>query len=374
MSEPAIPGPTHPFEAILRRCAAADPEPWSPRGHAPSLGLSREDLDEYLEDLCLDGLLQRAEGTPESNPGLTLTPPGRGVLNDPAALRRLNEGRAVFPAVRGCVVREAIRRPRRPVVTWLLIGVNLAAFAYTLVLASSNTTLLWDFLRISPFGGADRPGVAALVERAGGVYGADWVHGAWSRLATSCFVHVGVFHLLINMVALYRVGAEVEQMWGRVRYVIIYAFAGLGGSCLGVAMRPQAASAGASGALCGVVAAAAVWWLCNGRCLPRALVRELRVNLLINGVLITLISLVPGVSGWGHLGGALAGAAAALALQVQRFARPPWRWAAPMALLALPWLGYAVIERRRVTDPEWAPFNAAPADGGRHRLPPKVPR
>ena len=148
-------------------------------------------------------------------------------------------------------------------------------------------------------------------------------------------------------------------MWGRLRYLIIYALSGLDGSCLGLAMRPAAASAGASGALCGVVAAAAVWWLCNGRCLPRALARELRINMLINGVLITLISLMPGVGGWGHLGGALAGAAAALALQAQRFARPPWRWAAPLALLALPWLGYAVIERQRATDPAWAPFGAA---------------
>ena len=356
--------PLHPFEAILRQCAAVDPKPWHPLPLAP--GLSRPDVDEDLEDLALDGLVRIAGG-------VTLTPAGRGVLADPAALRRLNEGRAVFPAVRGCVVREAIRRPRRPVVTWLLVGLNLAAFAYTFCLASSNTALLWAFLCVGPFGG-DRPGVVGLVERAGGVYGADWARGDWTRLATACFIHVGALHLLVNLVALYRVGADVEQMWGRARYLLIYALSGLGGSCLGLAMRPAAVSAGASGALCGVIAAAAVWWLCNGRCLPRALALELRRHMLINGVLIPLISLLPGVGGWGHLGGALAGAAAALALQAQRFARPPWRWWAPLALLAPPWLGYAVIERQYAADLAWAPFRAAAADRDVHRHPDNLPR
>jgi membrane associated rhomboid family serine protease len=358
MSEAVPPSPPDPLEAILRLCAAAAPKPWRPDGHARAAGLSAEEFDECLEDLTLDGLVRKAEGTPEAGSGLTLTPRGAEVLNDPAALRRLRDGRAVVPGDRGCVVREAVRRETPPVVTRALLAANVIVFVSTLLLARPDPALLREFLWTSPLGGGG-PAVAALVEEAGGISGVGWAAGEYWRLATACFVHVGLFHLLINMVALYRVGAEVERMWGRGRYLVLYAFAGLGGSCLGVALRPQDVLAGASGALCGVVAAAAVWRLCNGRCLPRAVAREMTVNLIINGVLITFISLTPGVSGWGHLGGALAGAAAALALQVQRFGPRPWRWVAPLALVPLAGLGWAFVEYRRTTGPEWAPFRAA---------------
>jgi hypothetical protein len=78
-------------------------------------------------------------------------------------------------------------------------------------------------------------------------------------------------------------------------------------------------------------------------------------------MLITFISLLPGVSGWGHLGGALAGAAAALLLHVQRFSRAAWRWAALAALVPLPWLGVALIEWARAVFPAWEKLTAAAA-------------
>jgi membrane associated rhomboid family serine protease len=344
-------GPTCPLAAILRRIAAAAPGPWLPHAGGAAVGLPPDELEEYIDDLLLDGLARR------DGAGLAPTPAGLGVLADPAALRRLCEGRAVFPGSRGGLVRESYRRPRRPAVTAALLSLNLAAFAVTLLLAWSAGAA-GSFLSLWPPGGGD-PAVAALLRRAGAASGAAWAAGQWWTLATACFLHIGPLHLLVNMVALWRVGAEVEQMWGRLRFLVLYAAAGLGGSCLGVAMQPQAVLAGASGALCGLLAAAAVWRLCNGRHLPRAVARELGGALLINGGLVVLVSLVPGVSGWGHLGGALAGAVVALALQVQRFGPAPWRWVPVAALLPLPWLGRALIEHQRAADPAWAPFNEA---------------
>ena len=161
-------------------------------------------------------------------------------------------------------------------------------------------------------------------------------------------------HILANMYALYRVGGEVERWWGPVRYLVIYLFAGLGGSVLALALEPRIVMAGASGAICGVLGAAAVWVLCNGRHLPRSLARQIRGNMIINGVLITFISLMPGVSWQGHLGGAVIGAAVALVMQAQRFGPSPWRWAALAALVPLPWLG-RFINHEMKTNPEWAP-------------------
>jgi hypothetical protein len=102
-----------------------------------------------------------------------------------------------------------------------------------------------------------------------------------------------------------------------------------------------------------VLAAEAVWVLLNGRYLPRSLARRARGALVINFVLITFISLIPGVSGAGHLGGALAGGAAALLFNFQRFGPTGWRWLALPALAVLPWGGWAVIERERRTNGAW---------------------
>src|SRR5262249_7983637 len=102
-----------------------------------------------------------------------------------------------------------------------------------------------------------------------------------------------------------------------------------------------AAMGGASGALCGLVAAFSVWLMFNGKFLPRSLVGRWRVTLIITIGLMVFLSLLPGVSGWGHLGGAVAGGAAALLLQVQRFARPVvLRSVALIGVLILPAVGY----------------------------------
>ena len=63
---------------------------------------------------------------------------------------------------------------------------------------------------------------------------------------------------------------------------------------------------GASGAVCGVFAAIGVWYFLNGKYLPRGMAQRGRSNILTNVILMVFISLVPGVSGYGHLGGALA--------------------------------------------------------------------
>ncbi len=352
----------HPYEAILRMCAAAWPKPWYPRAYAQSAGIRQDQLYYYLENLWLDGLVEKAEGSPETGPGLTLTEAGREVLEDPAALQRLKEGRAVKPGDQGGAVREAIRRRTRPIATLGVIAVNAAAFLYTVYLAS-RLGIVSDFIGLSPFGGGNGK-VTEVVAQAGGVYGSGWLNGEWWRLLTSCFIHIGAMHILANMYALYRVGGEVERMWGSVRYLVIYLFAGLGGSCLALGLEPRVVMAGALGAICGVLGAEAVWVLCNGRHLPRSLARELRRNLLINGVLITFISLMPGVSWQGHLGGAVIGAVVALVMQVQRFGPSPWRWGILAALIPLPWLGYAFIHYEQQTNPEWKQVRPGRLGGG----------
>jgi hypothetical protein len=143
-------------------------------------------------------------------------------------------------------------------------------------------------------------------------------------------------------------------MWGQVRYLVIYLAGLLGGSCLGIAHTPNAPIlAGSSGAVCGLLGAEAVWFLFNGKYLPRSLLRQARFSLISTFLLLVFISSFKNVSGWGHFGGAAAGALAALLLHLQRFGPRGWRWLALVGFVPLVWYGYYVIDRARATDPHW---------------------
>jgi len=151
---------------------------------------------------------------------------------------------------------------------------------------------------------------------------------------------------------LYLAGRYIEQMWGHFRYLVIYLSGLLGGSCLAVAYSPGLA-VGASGAVCGLLGAEAVWFVFNGKYLPRALLRQARFSLISSAILLVFISSFKDVSGWGHGGGATAGALAALLLHLQRFGPPVWRWLALVGFVPLAWYGHYAIDHARATDPRW---------------------
>jgi membrane associated rhomboid family serine protease len=345
----------HPLEAILRMCAAAAPHPWFPREYAKAVGVSVRQLSLQLELLYLDGLIRKAPGTSGAETGFLLSPKGRDVLDDAEAMQRLRDGQPLTPGDRGGMIRQTLYKPVRPVVSHLLLAANLLVFGYGAYLAFSHPQPIRAYLHLLPTGD---PAVGDILHRIGSLSALDLLRGEWWRLLSSCFVHIGSLHILMNMYALYSVGKAAEPMWGHWRFLVIYLLSGLGGSCLGVAWHPLERNvvvnhAGASGALCGIVAAVAVWVLLNGRYLPRSLVSGLRTGLITTFILIVFISLFPGVSGWGHLGGALAGAATALLLNIHRFGPAPWRWLALAAVTAIPWASVAVLQRQRANNPVW---------------------
>src|SRR5262249_10018674 len=88
--------------------------------------------------------------------------------------------------------------------------------------------------------------------------------------------------------------------------------------------------------------------------LPERLRHELWNNLTMNLLLLVAISAVPGVSNWGHAGGALAGAAAAVCLHYQRFGPPVWRWAALLGLPVIPLARLHMVDRERHHQKRWA--------------------
>jgi membrane associated rhomboid family serine protease len=122
------------------------------------------------------------------------------------------------------------QRSATPVVTYALIGINVAVFIVQMASGSLEKQLaLWP------------PAVA---------------DGQLYRLVTAAFLHYGATHLLLNMWALYVVGPPLEIWLGRLRFGALYALSGLGGSVLVYLLSPlNTATAGASGAIFGLFGA-----------------------------------------------------------------------------------------------------------------------
>jgi membrane associated rhomboid family serine protease len=124
--------------------------------------------------------------------------------------------------------------------------------------------------------------------------------GDYYRLITSVFLHYGLVHLLMNMWALWVLGRDLEAHFGRVRFLTLYLLSGLGGSVAVYLFSDESGlTAGASGAIFGLFAAQFVV-LKRLRKDTSALIPILIIN--------AVISFVPGISFFGHLGGAVAGA------------------------------------------------------------------
>lgn len=393
------------YEAVLRMCANAAPHPWHPRQYARRSGAPLEQINAVLTQLWDRGLLEKGGTHSDYGPGLRLSARGWEVLNDPTALRHLCDtafrpasDRTDLDPKRTTEVIDSLRTRRVAYVSWLLLGANILVFLVGLVMAyrvgpdvamtylGGSKTLIATAVFVGLFVAFNVRALArylnsvvrlvillgvlylaqkynlfmftsggpadAIRHQSGLLTAADWLHGEWWRALTACFVHLGLLHLLGNMLMLYVCGWFIERMWGSARFLVIYLLAGVTGSLTGLASSPGGI-AGASGALCGLIAAEAVWVMFNGKYLPRKMQQEWWNNLTLNFMLIVAISFVGGVSFWGHAGGALAGAAAAVCLHYQHFGSPLWRWAALLGLVPIPLAGLYYLNHERHTQGRW---------------------
>jgi rhomboid protease GluP len=132
----------------------------------------------------------------------------------------------------------------------------------------------------------------------------------WWRLLSSTFVHFGLLHLALNMLALYQSGRLVERIFGSMRFAALYLFAGLTGSLVSVLWHPLVNSAGASGAIFGVFGGLLVFMLNPRNAVPRTIMNEHRYSTttfiaynLLNGFTHN------GIDNGAHIGGLLGGMA-----------------------------------------------------------------
>ncbi len=150
-------------------------------------------------------------------------------------------------------------------------------------------------------------------------WGGDW--GPYTlgerqywRLITCAFVHAGLWHVALNSAALWAIGPTLERHWGRARLALVWVLSAMTGSAVSLLWRPQGLSVGASGAIFGLFAAAAVIRLRNPSattCWPRAARRAGRAA----AIFLVVYALIPGIDNAAHVGGALAGAGFALLME-----------------------------------------------------------
>ncbi|MHB8874961.1 MAG: rhomboid family intramembrane serine protease [Myxococcaceae bacterium] len=155
----------------------------------------------------------------------------------------------------------------------------------------------------------------------GALFGPLVQAGQWWRVLTTVFEHGGPIHLLFNMSVVWTLGQVLERSIGSWRFALVSLITALGSSALALIFSFDVPTVGASGMILG--------WA--GVMLPIA-TKQGRQSLGIWLVQIVVISLLPGVSWQGHLGGFLAGLPVGFAL---KGGAPRFRWAAPLILFAV---------------------------------------
>ena len=110
-------------------------------------------------------------------------------------------------------------------------------------------------------------------------------------------------HLLCNGFSIYIFGSRAEKYFGKLKYIIIYIISGLLGGLLSITFN-GAVSAGASGAIFGIMGANIVYSKFYKRSMDGLDLGVLIVFAIIN---IGTGILIPNVDNWGHLGGLIGG-------------------------------------------------------------------
>lgn len=183
-------------------------------------------------------------------------------------------------------------------VTLLLIAINVAVYA----VEAFSSGLHFDISsRVLVDMGAMYP---PLIQSAGDLY----------RFITPMFLHLDLMHLAFNMVALYSVGALLEQVLGKANFIALYFIGGITGNVVsylaGIYLEGgMAISAGASTSVFGLFVATALLGVLHRE--GRTFFAEYSKGMW--GVIAANVAysfLVPGISISGHLGGALGGAIA----------------------------------------------------------------
>ncbi len=182
---------------------------------------------------------------------------------------------------------EEVLKDKKPYVTYALIAINMFIFLLMYLFGEGSN----DIYTLYRFG-------ALLKESV--------VEGhQYYRIITAAFLHIGIFHLAINMYALKILGSQIESFFGHYKFIIIYMFSAVIGSLLSLVFLPEATiSAGASGAIFGLLGAMLYFGFYFRAYLGNSVIKRIVPIILLN---LFIGFTIPGIGNAAHIGGLLGG-------------------------------------------------------------------
>lgn len=189
---------------------------------------------------------------------------------------------------------EDVFTTKKPVVTYLFIITNVLSFLAMYLFGNGSQ----DIATLLKFGANYRPFV---------LDGEVW------RLFTCAFLHIGVLHLIVNMYALYVIGPQLENFFGKWKYLCIYFISAISGSLLSITFSTRV-SAGASGAIFGLLGALLYFGYHYRVYLGNIMKSQIIPIILLN---LGIGFIVSGIDNAAHIGGLVAGIFTAMAVGVK---------------------------------------------------------
>ena len=174
------------------------------------------------------------------------------------------------------------------VVTYALIAINLLVFILS----------LFNIINVSSFW----------------MEGSAFKNGEYYRAFTAMFFHWDIIHLACNMYSLYIIGTQIENVMGKLKFLIIYILSGIIGCLLSGVINTSSVSAGASGAIFGLMGAMIYFGyhyrLYLGQALRSQIIPIVVLNLFISFA-------IPNIDAFGHIGGLVGGLFATMIVGIE---------------------------------------------------------
>lgn len=191
------------------------------------------------------------------------------------------------PADQETAVVDAGRLPTAaPLLSYVLIGVIVVVWLISEVTGGTN-----DPVHMVAMGANYAPLVML---------------GEYWRLFTANWLHFGVQHLAVNAFSLYALGTQVESLFGRRRFLVIYLLSGISGAVASFVLT-RGFSAGASTAVFGMLGALAVYFYRQRRVIGDVSRERLRSLLTVLAINVVFGLVASNIDNWGHAGGLLGG-------------------------------------------------------------------
>ena len=180
--------------------------------------------------------------------------------------------------------------------TYALIAINVIVFILMYILGNGSE----DTMTLLKFGALNKILVLA---------------GDYYRLVTSAFLHIGFWHLVCNMYALYILGRDIESYFGTLKYLFIYLMSAIIGNLISLLfLGDYVTSAGASGAVFGLMGALLYFGYNYRVTLNNAITKQILPVIILN---LAIGFAASGINNFAHIGGLIGGAMASMAVGVK---------------------------------------------------------